>query len=125
MLLEPFLMERIDAARDRAQKIYDGVYEDEATLVDVMKWVICQNRNMAFFDPYFDARTLDDLVFETEMIRLYKQDKSTRGSDILKEAPKAESEGLFDDWVEADTAKAEKQFEEDSKAFMQSGDFKE
>ena len=122
--LEPYLMERIDAAREKARKLIDGQYDDEESIVLVLRWFICQARNLGFFDPYFEKRTVDDLVFETEMIRLSRQANTARGSDALKEAPKKEAEALFDDWAAADTTNAEKQFEDDAKKFMNSGDFK-
>lgn len=121
---EPYLAERIEKARARARQIIDGQYDDEESLCLALRWFICQNRNRLFFDSYFDDRTLDDLVFEVEMMKLAKQSSTDRGSETLKDAPKEESEALFDDWVEADTNEAEKKFEEDAKKFMQTGEFK-
>lgn len=123
-MFEPYLIERMEKAKERAAQIIDGAYDDEESLFLAMRWIICQTRNMPLFDSYFEKRTIDDLVLEVEMIRLSRQGSSDRGSEILKDAPKEESEGLFDDWVESDNSEAEKKFQEDAKKFMESGEFK-
>lgn len=120
--LEPYLEERIAAAKASARAVFDGY--DESSLIFFFRSLICEARRMGIFDPYFEKRTLDDLVFEVEIIRLARTSKETKASELLKAVPKEEAEGMFDDWVDADTAAVDSKFDEDAKKFMQSGEFK-
>jgi hypothetical protein len=121
---EPFLVERIENAKLSAKKLIDGDFEDEESLKSLIRFRLSRELNKGYFESYFDDRTLDDLVFELELIKLSSRPADSRGSDMLKEAPK-EAEALFDDWVEEDNKEAEKSFENDALQFMNSGEFKE
>jgi len=62
--MEPYLAERIEAAKKKAKQIIDGKIDDEFDLRLVFQFVLCQKYNMPIFDPYFEERTLDELMFE-------------------------------------------------------------
>jgi hypothetical protein len=124
MFDEPFLLERIEKAKKLAKSLIDGDFEDEESLKMLMRFRLSRELSKGYFDDYFDKRTLDDLVFELELIKLSSRPADSRGSDMLKESPK-EAEALFDDWVEEDDKGIESTFEQDALKFMQSGDFKE
>lgn len=124
MLSEPHIIERIEAAKEKARHLVDGDYDDEESLLYVLRWKLCLARGWGFFDPYFKDRTLDDLVFENEMIRLSSQSSTSRGSEVLSSASVKERESLFDDWADADTKIVDQKFDEDAKKFMETGEFK-
>jgi hypothetical protein len=129
---EPFLEERIEAARQKAQRLRDGIVEIMEEFELSLRVFISTHYTIPLFDTYFEERTLDDLIFEVEVIKL-KQSAAPSGSNTLKENAK-EAEGLFDDWIEDDEKKAvglgnvdlkNDPFFNDAKAFMESGEFKE
>lgn len=62
--MEPYLEQRIEAARLKAKNIIDGKIEDEYDLRLVFQFVLCQKYNIPIFDTYFEERTLDELMFE-------------------------------------------------------------
>jgi len=62
--MEPYLAQRIEAAKIKAKNIIDGKILDEEDLRLVFQFVLCQKYNMPIFDPYFADRTLDELMFE-------------------------------------------------------------
>jgi len=126
-IFEPHFDERIKKAQARAQRVMDGTYDPEDGedgVLFVMRWIICQHWSIPIFDPYFENRTLDDMAFEVELIRLSKAPSDARTSEILKEAPQSELNSLTDDWLEEDQAALDKKFKEDSMKFMQDGNFK-
>jgi hypothetical protein len=124
MTFEPYLQERIDAAKEKARKIVAGEVESEKELVEAMVLVLSRHYGLPFFDSYFEDRTFDDLIFEVELLKLSRQSNSEQGSGMLAAASKEEKESLVDDWVEADMASVNKQAEEDAKRFMETGNFK-
>lgn len=126
-IFEPHFEERVKLAQARAQRVMDGAYDPadgEDGVLFVLRWIICQHWNIPVFDPYFEKRTLDDLAFEVELIRLSKAPSDARTSEILKDAPKKELDALTDDWADEDQAILDKQFQEDAMKFMQGGNFK-
>lgn len=124
--LEPFLEERIESAKALARRLADGIIET----VDEFELSICiflsHHYGIPLFDKYFEDRTLDDLIFEAEVIKL-QTDGGPRGSNMLKDKPE-EAAGMFDDWIEEDAkdsaAMAQNEaFLQDAQKFMETGDF--
>lgn len=80
--MEPWLEERIDAAKQKAKLIVDGKINDEDDLRLVFQFVLCQKYNMPIFDPYFTERTLDELMFE---VYLHKEAAAKSDPELAKE----------------------------------------
>jgi hypothetical protein len=80
--VEPFLTERIEAAKKKAKQIIDGKIDDESDLRLVFQFVLCQKYNIPIFDEYFEERTLDELMFE---VYLHKEATIKSDPDLSKE----------------------------------------
>jgi hypothetical protein len=80
--MEPYLAERIEAAKKKAKQIIDGKIDDESDLRLVFQFVLCQKYNMPIFDPYFEERTLDELMFE---VYLHKEVAAKADPELAKE----------------------------------------
>jgi hypothetical protein len=80
--MEPYLEQRIEAAKQKAKSIVDGKIEDEEDLRLVFQFVLCQKYNMPIFDSYFADRTLDELMFE---VYLHKEASVKLDPELAKE----------------------------------------
>lgn len=80
--MEPYLEQRIEAAKQKAKFIAEGKIEDEEDLRLVFQFVLCQKYNMPIFDPYFTDRTLDELMFE---VYLHKEAAAKLDPELAKE----------------------------------------
>ena len=80
--MEPFLNERIEASKKKAKQIIEGKIDDENDLRLVFQFVLCQKYNIPVFDPYFEERTLDELMFE---VYLHNESAKKRDPDLIKE----------------------------------------
>lgn len=80
--MEPYLEQRIEAAKQKAKLIAEGKIEDEEDLRLVFQFVLCQKYNMPIFDPYFTDRTLDELMFE---VYLHKEAAAKLDPELAKE----------------------------------------
>jgi hypothetical protein len=80
--MEPYLAERIEAAKKKAKQIIDGKIDDENDLRLVFQFVLCQRYNIPIFSPYFEERTLDELMFE---VYLHKEATVKADPDLAKE----------------------------------------
>jgi hypothetical protein len=80
--MEPYLAERIEAAKKKAKQIIDGKIDDEDDLRLVFQFVLCQRYNIPIFSPYFEERTLDELMFE---VYLHKEATIKSDPDLVKE----------------------------------------
>ena len=90
---------RIKAAKEKAERVFYGVKTtiEEETLR--LQYVISRHYGIPIFDNYFKDRTLDDLIFEIELISL----NSTGGEEKMEEImttpeKRQELDGIFDDW---------------------------
>jgi hypothetical protein len=99
--LEPYLDERVASAKQRARKIANGSVDSELDLRDYLVYYIATKYNMPIFSEYFQARTLDDLIYESELLSLRDRPKEQLASDITNEH-KDEADALFDDWAAED-----------------------
>jgi hypothetical protein len=118
---EPHLEERIELAKKRASKIITGdIGGDEELLFDCLRFQLCLKLKKPFFDSYFDTRTIDDLIFELELYKLLEKDTVQSAGEMLASATPSEVDEMFKDIpLEADD-----KFLEDSKKFMETGEFK-
>lgn len=80
--MEPYLAERIEAAKKKAKQIIDGKIDDEDDLRLVFQFVLCQRYNIPIFSPYFEERTLDELMFE---VYLHKESTIKSDPELAKE----------------------------------------
>lgn len=80
--MEPYLAERIEAAKKKAKQIIDGKIDDENDLRLVFQFVLCQKYNIPIFSPYFEERTLDELMFE---VYLHKEATIKSDPELAKE----------------------------------------
>lgn len=127
---EPLLEERIQIAKERARKIANSKLDSEDDLRLYLCYYIGSKYNLPIFSNYFDARTIDELMFEAELLSLKDRPQEQLASDITNEH-KEEADALFDDWAEEDQQWVEvsnpmtPEFEEMAKKFMQTNEFKE
>lgn len=80
--MEPYLEQRIEAAKQKAKAIVDGKISDEEDLRLVFQFVLCQKYNIPIFDLYFADRTLDELMFE---VYLHKEASTKSDPELAKE----------------------------------------
>jgi len=126
--LEGDIDDRIKLAKQRAESVYYGhsdVLEDQ---VMRLQFLLSREYNMPLFSDYFEKRTLDDLIFEMELIKLSREPATDKMSDIMKdEGKKKELESLFDDWTEENTVDLSDTtgYDENEvfKEFMETGEF--
>lgn len=120
---EPEAEARAISAREMAERIFSGNYKDFDEALMFLRWVISRHYLIPMFDPYFKDRTLDDLVFESELIRLANLPPDKAKTEVVN-ANKKEAEQIFDDWEDTpepiqDTAK----IDEMAKQFMATDKF--
>jgi hypothetical protein len=126
--LEGDIDDRIKLAKQRAESVYYGhsdVLEDQ---VMRLQFLLSREYNMPLFSDYFEKRTLDQLIFEMELIKLSREPATDKMSDIMKdEGKKKELESLFDDWTEENTVDLSDTtgYDEEMvfKEFMETGEF--
>ena len=128
---ELHLDKRIAKAKARAERIASNKHTDFDDGIFYLRAILSKHYNLPIFHEYFIDRTLDELIFEIELINAFDKPSGERGQEILKEN-KEEAEGLFDDWAEddmvevsKDDAMSEEEFNKISQQFMTSGDFQE
>jgi hypothetical protein len=117
--------ERVSRAKERARKLLAGDPESPDDVIYALRAILCREYKMPLFDPYFQDRTIDELVFEIELVRGQQISGTQRGSEMLKEQ-KEEAQDLFADWEAAETGEnlVDEKFVEEAKRFMQTGEFK-
>jgi hypothetical protein len=120
MIYEPYINERLDKARKKANNIVNGICETQEDFEMVMRLFLSKRYNIPIFSEYFENLEFDKLVFEVELHKasLIPQEKKT--SEIINEN-KEELSTLFEDWVDEDLS----QFKDDDANFMKTGEFKE
>jgi len=97
---------RMKAAKEKAEKISTGRYDTYEECIMVLQWAISNRRNIPLWSQYFEDLTLDQLVFEYEMIKVSEQSPEDRAQEIV-ENNQEEMQGLFDDWADEDTSPAQ------------------
>lgn len=97
--MEPYLNERIEAAKTKAKQIIDGQVENEEDLRLIFQFALCQKYNIPVFDSYFEDRTLDEIMFE---VYLHKESARRNDPEIQKEeaAQAIRSEGIKEEYWE-------------------------
>lgn len=112
--MEPFLAERIEAAKNKAKQIIDGKINDETDLRLVFQFVLCQKYNIPMFSPYFEERTLDELLFE---VYLHKEAATKSDPELAKEeaADFVREEGDKDEYWEDLDIQTDDEFLEQAK----------
>lgn len=102
MFNEIYIDERVERAKKRARGLIEGNPETPSDVIYLLRSVLCEYYKKPLFDPYFEERTLDELIFEIELVvNRNKADNVARGSELLKNNPK-EAEELFADWDKLD-----------------------
>ena len=128
--LELHLDKRIQEARERANRIVSNQHTSFEDSLVYLQMILAKHYNMPIFHSYFKERTIDELIFEIELISAMNKPSQERGQEILKEN-KDEASALFDDWAEEDMVEVSKEkfmsddeFMKMSEQFMQNGEFK-
>lgn len=100
LFFEPFINDRIEAAKEKARRIRDGIIETIEEFELSLRIFIGNYYKIPIFHKYFNDRTLDDLIFEAEIIRLIinNSDGEPRGAELLRKN-REEAEELFSDWI--------------------------
>ena len=89
----------MSAAEKRAERVFNGELENLTDVTDFVKFIIARHYGIPFFDPYFDKRTFDELIFEAKLINLQVTPVEKRASDMLNKN-KEEAAEMFDDMEE-------------------------
>jgi hypothetical protein len=128
--IEPNFEIRVKAAKELAQRILGGLAETEEEFLLSLRYVISEARSIPLFSEYFDARTMDELILETELIRAKSviQNSPERTSSIINKDVK-EREKLADlfeqDMLKLGTPVIEDMVNQADLDFMSTGEFKE
>lgn len=120
---EPQLDSRVTRAQARAQTILNGDIKTEEDFTLSLIYIIDRERNKGIFSDYYQERTLDELVFEAELVMAKPLPAAERGSKIIEKAGTEAKEELGD-WVEKEMGDMDSMFMEDAKTFMETGEFK-
>lgn len=112
--MEPYLAERIEAAKKKAKQIVEGKIDDENDLRLVFQFVLCQKYDIPIFSPYFEERTLDELMFE---VYLHKEATIKSDPELAKEdaAETIRSEAGKDEYWEDLEMQTDEEFLEQAK----------
>ena len=124
---EPQIDERVKQAQDRAQRILAGTLESEEDFMYAMILMIDREKRIGMFSDYYKNRTLDELVFEAELVTGKPLSGAEAGQRTLEGASK-EAKTELGDWMQKEIEGLEgidDQFAQDAKAFMETGNFKE
>jgi hypothetical protein len=123
-MLEPETEARIDQAKERAKKIMNREHETLDEIIMYLQIILAQYYHMPIYSEYFKDKTLDELIFEVEIMNLSQQTSTESASKMLTD-DKKEAESLFDDWVDEDLKQGnEETWAEEAKNFMETGNFK-
>lgn len=93
MFQEPFLQQRIEKAKKKAEKIISGQGTTEDDIVMQFRFMLSQRYNIGLFDAYFEERTIDELAFEVFM---WKELDRRNDPEIQKEEAMAEYKKTLD-----------------------------
>ena len=106
--------ERCEVAKKVAWRVFNGVGETEEEHEFFFRMILSEHYNIPMFSDFFLNLTLDQLIFEVEMVRLRTQTKEDRVTDMATR-PESQEEisGLFDDLQEGDE-KVDENWEEAS-----------
>ncbi len=116
--MEPYLAERIEAAKKKAKQIVDGKIENENDLRLVFQFILCQKYNIPMFSPYFEERTLDELIFE---VYLHRESTKKNDPELAKEEAaqtirsEANRDEYWEDLEEFDQEQTDDEFLEQAK----------
>jgi len=125
MFFEGDIEKRIEKAKKRAESLLSASPEDPSDFIYSLRIILCREYKIPLFDKYFEDRTIDELVFEIELLRGLTKNNVEKGSDLLKN-DSAEASALFDDFVEQDSEQiggVDDSFMEEAKKFMETGNF--
>ncbi|MEM4379071.1 MAG: hypothetical protein QXL01_00090 [Thermoplasmatales archaeon] len=124
---EPNLVARIDKAKAHAQRIVNGQVETEEDFIYAIRLYLSNIYKIPIFSKYFEDLELDKLIFEAELHRAERLTDAERSTELINKN-KDELSSMFDRWEEQDLQEiansSDKQFENEVKAFMESGKFK-
>lgn len=124
---EPDFDERMTAAQSHAQKILTGKVDTEEDLYLVLVMIIDREKKMGMFSDYYKNRTLDELMFEAEIVQGRISSAAELGNKVINNASTEAKEELGD-WLEKqfDPVAMDKnnQFMKDAEEFMKTSNFK-
>lgn len=92
--------ERIEIAKKIANRIFHGKVESYEEFILMLCWNISEYRNIPLYSDYYKNKTLEQLIMETEMIRLSKRTPEDAAKDAVVDN-KEEIDHLFDDIIAA------------------------
>jgi len=115
---------RVEEAKIRAHRIFDGEYIDEDEALCGMYWVLARhyNRPLVEIENLYKHKLLDDLVCEIELIKLSVMPKEHRTQEIFQDHQK-ELSSLADEWEAEDNAR-QAEIDAEAARFFESGQFK-
>lgn len=123
-VFEPFLDDRIEEARKKAQRILMGQAETEEELRYVLIMVIEREKKLGMFSSYYEERTLDELVFEAELTKGVIADPIEAAAETIAKASAEEKAELSMDMANFFGDNLNEDFLKDAMSFMETGDFK-
>lgn len=87
---EPYIMERAEQARLMAERVATGDVSTESEFAMAQIAIIARHLKIGFFDPYFENRTLDELLFEVYLIGAMNDPEGVtrrRAAEKIQESP--------------------------------------
>lgn len=124
---EPDFDERMTAAQTHAQKILTGRVDTEEDLFLVLVMIIDREKKMGMFADYYKNRTLDELMFEAEIVQGKISSAADLGNKIINSAS-TEAKDELGNWLEKQfdpvTLDQNNKFMKDAEEFMKTGNFK-
>lgn len=129
--IENHIIERIDAAKKRAQDIKKAVNLDSLESAELfLRYLISRHYNIPFFDDYFSKRTIDELFFEAELIVVETPKSREEYVKRVAEENKTEIDTIADEMEKEfnDSSPLDEELENDpffkmAKKFAETGSF--
>jgi len=95
---EPNFEERVSEAKKRARRIANGEFQDIEDVNFALRFRIGRAYNIPIFHEYFESRTIDELVFECELISVSAETTEEKTSAVIAENKEELAKDLFSDW---------------------------
>lgn len=98
---------RVEAAKTLAEDIYYKRNPTAGNSILFIQVLLAKHYNIPIFSDYFKERTVEELIFELEIINLFRLTPEDRTKELIEKAKKSTAEGdenelksIFSDWEE-------------------------
>jgi len=120
---EPFLEERIEAARDYAERLFYKKINNVKDLEMFYRSILSNHYGIPIFDKYFEERTFDELIFEAHLIKLYNTPHEELAKNFVLDNLEEAAAVVEEEWEEVDALNERLEDLQKMTEFMKTGKF--